>query len=177
MVMQTLQWLLISHYLQVQQQQYASLGVELGTKTGNYHDIGPFNYTVTARTVTIWIIHGVGPYSLDYNYIVLLNVSLQAIPALIEQYNKEQVFSCISTDNFFDGTMWSTLKRASFVLWDNITTTFSCKNSLFEINVQLNDAGAYLFSENTTDFTVMTSHPMRVNGMMKVSVDRAEYSQ
>lgn len=59
--------------------------------------------------------------------------------------------------------MWPTLKRASFVLWDNITTTFSCRSSLFNLNVTLSNAGAYLFSENATDFTVTASHPMRVN--------------
>ena len=36
------------------QQQYESVGIELGTKTGNYHDIGPSNSTVTARLLTIW---------------------------------------------------------------------------------------------------------------------------
>ena len=52
-----------------------SLGVEVGTKTGNYDTIGPYNYTVTARMLTIWIDHGLGPYTLDYNYMILPNVS------------------------------------------------------------------------------------------------------
>jgi hypothetical protein len=43
---------------------------------------------------------------------------------------------------------------------------------LFEITIQLSDAGAYLYSETATDFTVSASHPMRVNGRMKVTVDR-----
>jgi hypothetical protein len=68
--------------------------------------------------------------------------------------------------------MWPSLKRASFVLWDNIITTFSCKSPLFEINIELSDAGAYLFSESETDFTVTASHPTRVNGNVKVTVDR-----
>jgi hypothetical protein len=73
--------------------------------------------------------------------------------------------------------MWPTLKRVSFVLWDNVTTTFSCKSPLFEINVQLSDAGAFLFSESNTDFTVTTSHPMRVNGIVKITVDRVGYGK
>jgi hypothetical protein len=68
--------------------------------------------------------------------------------------------------------MWPSLKRASFVLWENITTTFSCKSPLFEINIELSDAGAYLFSETETNFTVTASHPMRVYGNVKVTVDR-----
>jgi chondroitin AC lyase len=159
-------------YLLQAQQQYASLGIELGIKTGNFRDIGPSNYTVTARMLNIWINHGLGPYSLDYNYMILPNVSRESIPALIKQYNEDQVFSCISTNNLFHGIVWPTLKRASFVLWNNITTTFSCKSPLFEINIELSDAGAYLYSETATDFTVSASHPMRVNGRMKVTVDR-----
>jgi chondroitin AC lyase len=162
-------------YLLQGQQQYASLGIEFGLKTGNYHDIGPFNSTVTARMITLWINHGIGPYTLDYNYLILPNVSRESIPALIKQYDEEQVFSCISTNNLFHGTMWPSLKRASFVLWDNITTTFSCQSPLFEITVQLSGAGAYLFSETATDFTVTASHPMRVNGTVKVTVDRVGY--
>ncbi|CAF4876052.1 unnamed protein product [Rotaria sp. Silwood1] len=175
------QWIHISgpnigYFLQLQQQ-YTSLGIELGNKTGNYHDIGAYNYTVTARVLTIWINHGLGPYTLDYNYMILPNVSLESMPTLIKQYNEEQVFSCISTNNLFHGTMWPGLKRASFVLWDNITTIFSCKSSLFEITLELSDAGAYLFSETVSDFTVTASHPTRVNDVVKVTVDRVGYGE
>ncbi len=68
--------------------------------------------------------------------------------------------------------MWPRLKRAAFVLWDNTTTTFSCQSPLFEINIELSNAGAYLFSESTNDFTVTASHPTRVGGNVKVTVDR-----
>jgi hypothetical protein len=122
--------------------------------------------------LTLYINHGVGPYTLDYNYMILSNVSLESMLTLIKQYSEEQVFACISTNNLFHGTLWPTLKRASFVLWDNITTTFSCKSSLFEINIQLSDADAYIFSEIERDFTLTASHPMRVNSTMKITVDR-----
>jgi hypothetical protein len=141
-------------------------------KTGNYLSIGPYNSTVTVRIVTISINHGLGPYTLDYNYMILPNVSLESIPAIIKQYNEEQVFSCISTNHLFHGTLWPSLKRASFVLWDDITTTFSCKSPLFEINIELSASGAYLFSESATDFTVTASHPIRVGDNVKVIVDR-----
>jgi hypothetical protein len=127
--------------------------------------------------VTLNINHGVGPYTLDYNYMILPNVSLESMPTLIKQYDEEQVFACISTNNLFHGTMWPTLKRASFVLWDNITTTFSCKSPMFEINIDLSDAGAYLYSESQTDFTLTASHPMRVNGTLEVTVDRIGYGE
>jgi hypothetical protein len=154
------------------EQQYDSVGVQVGVRTGNYSAIGPFHSTVKARIVTLYINHGVGPYTLDYNYMILPNVSLESVPTLIKQYNEEQVFACISTNNLFHGTMWPTLKRAAFVLWDNVTTTFSCKSPTFEINIELSDAGAYLFSETETDFTLTASHPMRVSGTLKVTVDR-----
>ena len=127
--------------------------------------------------LTLWTDHGVGPFPLDYNYMILPNASLESMPALMKQYSEEQVFSCMSTNNLFHGTMWPSLKRASFVLWDHITTTFSCKSSFFAINVQLSDAGAYIFSETATDFTVTASHPMRMNGTVKVTVDRVGYGE
>jgi chondroitin AC lyase len=159
-------------YLLQTQKQYSSLGIEIGIKTGNYDTIGAFNHTVTARILAIWLNHGKGPYTLDYSYMILPNVSLESMPALIKQYEEEQVFSCISTNNLFHGTMWPALKRASFVLWDNITTTFSCQSPLFQLTIQLSDAGAYLFSETASDFTVTASHPIRVHGTVKVMVDR-----
>ena len=160
-------------FLLQEQQQYASMGIELEVKTGNYLDIGPFNYNVTARMLTMWINHGIGPYTLDYNYMVLPNVSRESIPALIKQYDEDQVFSCLSTNNRFHGIMWPRLKRASFVLWENVTTTFSCQSALFNVSIAVSDAGAYLYGESATDFTVTASHPMRVGGRMKVIVDRA----
>jgi chondroitin AC lyase len=161
----------IGYVLQLQQQ-YDSLGIQVGVKSGNYDEIGVFKLNVTARMLTLYINHGVGPYTLDYNYMILPNVSLESMPTLIKQYDEEQVFACTSTNSVFHGTMWPTLKRAAFVLWDNITTTFSCKSPIFEINITLSDAGAYLFSETGTDFTLTASHPMRVNGTLNVIVDR-----
>jgi chondroitin AC lyase len=170
------QWIHIGEsdiaYLLQNQQQYTSMGIELGTKTGNYDTIGPFNSTVTARMLTIWINHGIGPYTLDYNYMILPNISRESVPVLIKQYNEEQVFSCISTNNHFHGSIWPSLKRASFVLWDNISTTFSCKSPSYELNIELNDVGAYLFSETATDFTIAASHPTRIAASLQVNVDR-----
>jgi chondroitin AC lyase len=171
------QWIHVSGtdigYLLQTQQHYNSVGISVGKKTGNYNTIGPADHSVTARILTIWLNHGQGPYTLDYNYMILPNVSLESIPALIKQYTEEQVFSCISTNNQFHGTMWPSLKRASFVLWDNITTTFSCQSPLFQLTIQLSDAGAYLFSETTTDFTLTASHPTCVGGTVKLMVDRS----
>jgi len=94
------------------------------------------------------------------------------VSASIKQYDEEQIFSCISTNTRFHGTVWPRLKRASFVLWENVTTTFSCHSPLFNISIQLSDAGAYLFSETELDFTITASHPMRINGNIKVNIDR-----
>jgi hypothetical protein len=43
---------------------------------------------------------------------------------------------------------------------------------MFEINIGLSNADAYLYSETDSDFTLTASHPMRVNGIVKVTVDR-----
>ena len=153
-------------------QRYASVGVQVGMRTGNYNTFGPYNVTVTARIVTLYIDHGVGPYTLDYNYMIVPNVSLASVPTKIKQYTDEQVFACISTNGNFHGTMWPSLKRAAFVLWDNITTTFSCKSPTFELNIELNNAGAFIFSENATAFTLTASHPIIFHTALNVTVDR-----
>ncbi len=62
-------------------------------------------------------------------------------------------------------------------MWDNITTVFSWKSPLLEINVELSDADAYLFSEPAIDFKITASHPMRINDTMKITVDRVEYGE
>jgi hypothetical protein len=67
--------------------------------------------------LTLAINHGVDPFTLDYNYMILPNVSLQSMPRVIKQYEEEQVFVCMSINDHFHGTMWPPLVRASFVLW------------------------------------------------------------
>ena len=165
----------IAYLLQGSQESYRSLGIDLRNRTGNYDTIGVSNVSVTGRVLTIWIDHGVGPSSSSYRYLILPHISLAAMPGVIEQYEDEHVFSCISTAHLFHGTTWPRLKRASFVLWENITTIFSCESPLFQINVQLAEAGVYLFSETATDFTVAVSHPTRTNGSITVIVDRVGY--
>jgi hypothetical protein len=108
---------------------------------------------------------------------IVPNVSLESMPSLIQKYNEEQLFACISTNGVFHGTMWPTLKRAAFVLWDNATTTFSCKSPTFNLNIELSDAGAYLYRESETDFTVTASHPTRVHGNVKITVDRVGHGE
>ena len=159
-------------YLLQKQGLYSEVGISLGRKTGNYDTIGPFNYTVTERLLTVWIDHGQGPYTLDYNYVIVPNISLEMMPTVIQQYDDEGIFSCISTNHQFHGVMWPRLKRASFVLWDNITTIFFCNSSLFQLTIQMSDAGAYLFSETTTNFTFTASHPTRLNGTVSIILDR-----
>ena len=170
------QWLHIGQsniaYLLPFEQHYDTIGVEVGTKTGNYLQIGPFNQSVKARMVTLYINHGLGPYVVDYNYIILPNVTLESIPSLIKKYEEEQVFSCLSTNGVFHSTMWPILKRAAFVLWINESTTFSCKSPTFNINITLFNSGTFLYSETDNDFTLTASNPIRTNGVLTVSVDR-----
>lgn len=159
------------------QQQYDSLGLELGLKTGSYSDISPFTENVTARMLTLYINHGRGPYMLDYNYMIVPNVSLESMPGLIQKYDEEQVFACMSTNNLFHGTMWPALKRAAFVLWTNMTTTFTCKSPTFNLTATLPFAGAYLYSETERNFTLTASNPRSYIGSLNVTVDRVGYGK
>ena len=170
------QWIHVGHsnigYV-LPQQQYDSIGIQLGQITGNYDTINIYNISVTARVLTLYINHGRGPFQhLDYNYMIVPNVTMESMPSLIKKYEEEQVFACTSTNGALHGTMWPTLKRAEFVLWNNVTTTFSCKSPTFELNIELSDAGAYIFSETDHSFTVTASHPTRIKNILKVSVDR-----
>jgi len=86
---------------------------------------------------------------------ILPNVSRKSVPTVIKQYNEEQIFSCISTNKNLHETIWATLKRALFTLWNNNSTMFPCKTPSFELNIQLNDVGAYSFSETETNFRIL----------------------
>ena len=176
------QWIHIGEsnigYLLQLQQQYHSLGVQVGNRTGDYITISPFEERVTARMVTLYIDHGRGPFSnLDYNYMILPNISVESMPSLIKKYEEEQVFACISTNGISHGTVWPTLKRAAFVLWINHSTTFSCRTPTFNLNITLAFAGNYLFSENEQNFTLTASNPIRTKGYLNVTVDREGYGE
>jgi chondroitin AC lyase len=178
---ENIQWIHLSEsnigYLLQTQGLYSAIGAEVSTKTASYNTIGPYNNTVTGRTVTVWIDHGLGPYTRDYSYMILPNVSLTSMPDLIQHYDNEHLFSCISNNDLFHGIAWPTLQRASFVLWKNITTTFSCQSPSFKINAQFNDDGVYLFNETATDFSVTVSHPIRINDTVRITVDRIGFGQ
>jgi hypothetical protein len=62
------QWIHIGEsnigYLLQLQQQYDSVSVQVGVRSGNYDTIGVFTQNVTARMVTLYIDHGCGPYTL-----------------------------------------------------------------------------------------------------------------
>jgi len=159
-------------YILQQQTFYRSLGIDLRVKTGSYSSISTTNQTVTARTLTIWLDHGRGPFVLDYNYMIVPQISLETMKTLVQTFEEEQVFACTSSNKFFHGTMWPRLKRASFVLWKNTSTIFSCKSSLFQVQFEVDQAGAYIFSETTTNFTITASHPIQLNNKLVVKVDR-----
>jgi hypothetical protein len=48
--------------------------------------------------LTLWIDHGLGPFTLDYRYIIVPNVNVESMPSLIKRYDEEQIFSCVSTN-------------------------------------------------------------------------------
>jgi chondroitin AC lyase len=178
---ENVQWIHLSEsnlgYLLQTQGLYSALGAEVSTKTAPYSTIGPYSGSVTGRTATVWIDHGLGPYTRDYSYMILPNVSVESMPELIKRYDNEQLFSCISNNEFVQGIAWPTLQRASFVSWNDETTTFSCQSSSFKLSARLRDAGLYLFNETTTDFSVTVSHPTRIGGNVTINVDRVGLGQ
>ena len=175
------QWIYIGDrgigYILQQQTPYRSLGIDLQIKKGNYLSIGTTNQTVTLRTLTIWIDHGQGPFTLDYNYMIVPQISLETMKTLVQTLEEEQVFACTSSNKLFHGTMWPRLKRASFVLWKDTPTTFSCKSSLFQVQFEVDQTGAYIFSETETEFTVTASHPIKLNNKLVVKVDRIGHGE
>ncbi|CAF3794056.1 unnamed protein product [Adineta steineri] len=178
---ENVQWIHIGEskivYLLQKQYLYSTIGAEVSTKTASYNTIGPYNDTVTKRTVTVWIDHGLGPYTRDYNYMILPNVNIESISDLIKRYENEQIFSCISNKDYIHGTAWPILQRASFVLWNNMTSNFSCESPFFSLNVHLKDAGVYLFNETTSHFSITISHPSRINDIIIINIDRIGYGQ
>ena len=48
---------------------------------------------------------------------------------------------------------------------------------MFQITIEIRDAGVYLYSETDSTFTFTASHPMRVHGTVNVSVDRAGHGE
>jgi hypothetical protein len=99
------------------------------------------------------------------------------MPDLIQRYNTENIFSCLSNNNRFHGVAWPSLQRASFVLWDNTTTTFSCQSSSFKLTARLQNDGLYLFNETLTDFSVTASHPTLLNGTVIITIDRVGFGE
>lgn len=170
------QWIHLSEdniaYLLQTQGIYSSIGAEVTTKTASYSTIGPYNDTVTGRTVTLWIDHGVGPYTRDYSYMIVPNTNVQSLPQIIQRYENENIFSCQSNNILFHGVAWPTIQRASFVLWNNTSTTFTCKSSSFQLTAQIKSSGIYLFNETSTEFSVTASHPTVIGQNVTINVNR-----
>ena len=170
------QWIHLSDsnvgYLLQKQGPYSSVGVEVSTKTNSYRTIGPYDQMVTARTVNIWIDHGIGLFTHDYNYAIVPSIIRQSLPQLISIFENEHIFDCISNQDNFHAMTWPSLQRASFALWNNLTINYSCRSTLFSLNVQLTDAGVYLFNETTKQFSITASHPTRFNTSLTINIDR-----
>ena len=173
------QWIHLSEnniaYLLQTQGVYSSVGAEVSTKSASYSTIGPYNETVTGRTVTVWLDHGVGPYTRDYSYMIVPNVDVQSLPQIIQRYESENIFSCFSNNLQFHGVAWSTIQRASFVLWNGTPTKFTCQSSSFKLTAEIKSSGIYLFNETSTEFSVTVSHPIVIGQSLTVNVDRVGF--
>ena len=169
------QWIHLSEsniaYLFETQGIYSSIEAETSQKTRSYNTIGPYNTSITARTVTVAIDHGRGPYTRDYSYIILPNITADSMWKTIEDYTDEKIFACQTNTDVAHGVSWPSRQRVSLVLWENVTTLYSCQSSSF----QLNDAGVYLFNESSEAFSISAAHPTRLHAVLTVNVNRTGY--
>jgi len=99
------------------------------------------------------------------------------MPTLVKKYDEEGVFTCIAINGNTSshGTVWPSLKRATFVAFNNYSTSFQCKTRTFSLNITVAYSGLYMFSETESDFTITVSHPIRIKGHLNVTVDREGY--
>lgn len=171
------QWIHLSEsnigYLLQTQKKYASIGVETSQKTGTFESIGPYNDSVTIRTVDIWIDHGLGPFLQDYSYMIIPSKAIDEFLTLINDFESDSLFSCVSNNDTFHAVSWPSLQRSSFVNWNNSAVYYSCQSSSYTTKVILYSDGAYLINETSSSFSITASHPSRVNESLKVNINRS----
>jgi hypothetical protein len=165
---------------------YAALKVDCRNKSGNVNQLGPWDFEVQGRLLTIATIHGRGPTStaLNYTYMILPNITIDRVPTLLNNdflsppnvYMLEQ----LQNDNssiYLHGSCDSRVRQASVVLFNDTLSGgvyYNCSSLMLSMYVE--QAGGYLYSENSTDFTITVAHPTLAQGTLVVSVNRASIS-
>ena len=164
---------------------YAALTIDCRNKSGNVNQLGPWDFEMLGRLLTVSIIHGRGPTTnpLSNKYLIIPNVTVNVTSSLWNQHllrsHDAYTSQCIQKDNntlHLHGTCDPFTQRASVVLFDDTSITdggayYNCSSLM--LSFYLEHAGAFLFSEDFHSLTITASHPAFVQGTRNISVNRA----
>ncbi len=164
---------------------YAALTIDCRNKSGNVNQFGPWNFDMIGRLLTANIIHGRGPTTepLSYKYTIWPNVTVDAVSILWTQHMLRSNSAYTLTQSQSDGTPLylhgscdPIVQRASVVLFDNASIAgdgayYNCSDLL--LSFYLEQAGAFLYSEDADSFTITASHPTLAQGTLMISVNRS----
>jgi len=163
---------------------YTALTIDCRNKSGNVNQFGPWNFEMQGRLLTAAIVHGRGPTiePLTYKYMIVPNVTVNAVPTLWNRYmlwaNNAYTLKQLQTDNttlHLHGSCDPLAQRASILLFDNASVAdhgiyYNCTN--MALSFYLEQAGAFLYSEDSNSFTVTASHPRRVGANLTISINQ-----
>jgi hypothetical protein len=163
---------------------YAAINIDCRNKSGNVNQFGPWDFEMQGRLLTAAIVHGRGPTAkpLSYKYMVIPNVTVDVVPTLWNQYiswtDSAYTLNQLQNDDttlYLHGSCDSFTQRASVMLFNNASTAgdgayYNCSGLL--LSFYLEQAGAFLYSEDSDSFTVTASHPTLAAGTLAISVNR-----
>ena len=166
------------------QSDYAALTIDCRNKSGNVNQFGPWDFEMQGRLLTAAIIHGKGPTSmaLTYTYMTVPNVTIDAISSFWNRYmlltNNAYALEQRQNDNtsmHIHGICDPSIQRASVLLFDDASKVgdglyYNC--SALSLSMYIEQAGAFLYSENSDSFTLTAAHPTLAQGTLAISVNR-----
>ncbi len=166
-------------------EEYETLIIDCRNKSGNVNQLGPWDFEMNGRLLTAIIIHGRGPTTegLSYKYMIMPNITVEAISTLWERYlflgNNAHALTYVKNNDspfYLHGTCDPFIQRATVLLFDQGFTNgsdayFYC--SAMSLSVYMEQPGGILFSENSDNFTITAAHPTLAEGTFVVNVNRS----
>jgi hypothetical protein len=166
-------------------EEYETLIIDCRNKSGNVNQLGPWNFEMNGRLFTAIIIHGRGPTAeaLSYKYMIMPNITVEAISTLWERYlflgNNAHALTYRKNNAlplYLHGTCDPFIQRATVLLFDQGFTNgsdayYNC--STMSLSIYMEQPGGILFSENSDNFTITAAHPTLAEGTFVVNVNRS----
>lgn len=154
-------------------EEYQSLVIDCRNKTGNVHELGPWDFQMTGRILTATIVHGRGPTKegFSYKYIIVPNVTVEIIATLWEHYSL--LASNAYTSVSLHGTCNPSVGRATVLVFDGLDSETYYNCTAMSLSIYMEQPGGILFSEDSDSFTVTASHPTLAEGILAVDINRA----